>query len=421
MYMRYHPSTAHIFKTLLHLTLIINIVVAPPPDIPEWENFIYQIEGEAILNNQKTVVSIEGWDVHRGTRYPEPCYKLEDADTFTTFTFINVKRLAINISIYRDRELDGDLTWEFFQDDECRVENHPRFLVKNGVYEFPEGAKRRAGSFKIIDPLVLRWYKDPRLTSIHEVEEQFVKTEEEWQKTYQHFQEAREQLSAGDKGLVCPVCHNELAERRPSRVYVGDCGHSYHKDCIRGWVRSRNELGRDPTAFEGRTGFPLARMADCPQCRQVVNPRTMARVPTQLVDEDDAPVIQPVQNNQASPSNDLPSLLDSPTSDLDDLLHPHQMDERIRGISSIKKPSDYDFQDRYLNLGKNLLVDPADYRGFDLRESMFQARVPRIGVPNNVARVSPLVDETDYNFMLSEAGAPEVDKISQSLREGQLG
>ncbi|KAK6543421.1 hypothetical protein TWF694_000168 [Orbilia ellipsospora] len=389
--MRYHDSVAPTFKALLYLALI-STVVAPPPTIPEWENLIYEIEGEVILDNQKTVVLIEGWDVHKGTRYPEPYDKL-----------------------------DGDLTWEFFQDDECRVENHPRFLVKSGVYEFPDSAKRRAGSFKIIDPLALRWTKDSRLTSIHEIEEQFIKTEEEWQKKHNHFQEAREKLVTGDRGMACPICHSELVERRPSKVFIGDCGHSYHRECIQGWVDSRNELGRDPAEFRERTGFPLAQMADCPQCRQVINPRTMARVTTQLLDGNNAPIIEPIQNNQASPSNDLPSILDSPGSELDDILYPHQMDERIRGTSRIKQPSQYNFQDRYLDVGKNALVDPSDYRALEVRESTLRQRGPTIRLPNNVARVSPLVDETDYNVMLSEAGAPDLDKIRQSLREGQLG
>ncbi|EPS36964.1 hypothetical protein H072_9460 [Dactylellina haptotyla CBS 200.50] len=405
------------------ITLFTTLAVAPPPEVPEWENFVYFVEGEALLDNQKVVLSIEGWDVHKGTRYPEPCYKLQDTDTLSSYVFTNVKRLEINVEFYADTKLDEGFVWEFFQDDECRAENHPRMLLRSGVYSFPESARRRAGSFKLIDPLVLRFDRDPRLTRVDEVEQQFfVKDEEGEGRMRRLFDETRDKLLAGDEDILCPICRSELAEETPGKAIVGECGHGYHPECLRGWAERRNRGGRDPAEFKQRTGFPLVRVADCPQCRKMINLRTTARVPTlqRVRDQDESgdstPPPRP-NRNQFSPSIGLPSLVNSPGSELDDLMYGQYAEERVRGVP-INRPTEYNFQKQYLN--DNPLVDPVNYNRIGMLESVWQSNGPRIRVPNIQAGVSPLVPETDHDARQDEA-LSDFNGIGRSLRNGQLG
>ncbi|KAF3910423.1 hypothetical protein ABW20_dc0105346 [Dactylellina cionopaga] len=402
-------------------------VVAPPPAVPEFEHFVYEIEGEAVVDNQKTYVSIDGWDTQKRHTAPQPCYPLEDEQTLSSYVFTNVRRLAINTVVWGEDDMDEKIIWEFYQDADCRLENHPRLLVKRGVYTWREGAKTQIGSFRQIDPLLLNFDNDSLLKKVHPAERQFVKTEDVWKKSIDQYKILRDDLISGNSEKPCAICHLPLAGQRPSKTYVTDCNHSYHGKCLGRWVATRN-ANHDPVEFEQRTGFPLTRVADCPECRKMFNYRKIARIPTYRIDEVQpegqirsgfgTPERRPNVNDQGSPENGLPSLLNTPGSVLDDLLNNHYMDERAWGNSRIRNPSaEYNFETTYLDRNVNPLVEPEDFGWSEVRETDYNTYGSHIRFD---MENKPYIPETDYQINAAENF--EVDeRIAPSVEGQQLG
>ncbi|KAK6347893.1 hypothetical protein TWF718_005713 [Orbilia javanica] len=394
------------------------------PEIPQGANFAYHIEGDAIIGNRLVPKTINGWNNHPGTRYPEPCFPLVDNQAMRIYTFEHVQNLALNVNFYDVPIRDNDIKFEFFQDDDCRVPNHPRMLYVSGEYDLPSKIKTRIGSFRLIDPLSLAFLRNPHLSRVNPSEDILLKTEERWKRDRRLFDEVVADLSAGNKERQCTICLDSLVEREPSSVLVGDCGHSYHGPCLDRWAASDSERNRrDPVEFRRRTGFPLVQLTSCPDCRKPLNPRKMAKIPTQPIEEEEEkeqedprenirfePIIRGTPerrrnanaNNNHSPTIGPPSLFTTPGSDLEDLINAEYMDERVRGPSRVRRPADYDFQSSFV--GDNPLVALPNVQlqaGPDVNDN-------------------PVVPHTDYDPTVNE-GLSGFNGIGRSLRSGQLG
>lgn len=167
-----------------------------------------------------------------------------------------------------------------------------------------------------------------------------MKTEKKWNRDKRLFDEVVADLSAGNKEWLCTICLQPLIERGPSSALLGDCGRSYHGPCLERWAASNPERNRrDPVEFRRKPGFPLVQLTSCPDRRKPLNPRKMARTPTQGVEEEEEkeedprdnireePIIRgapPQQRNVSankSPTIGPPSLFTSPGSDFKDLIN----------------------------------------------------------------------------------------------------
>ncbi|KAK6357969.1 hypothetical protein TWF730_007324 [Orbilia blumenaviensis] len=427
------------FATLvISITIFSRLSLAALPEIPEGANFVYQIDGDAIISNKLIPKTISGWNKHPGSRYPEPCFPLADTDTRKIYIFEHIRRLALNAIFYDIPRRDSDIKFEFFQDDECRVPNHPRMLYSSGEYTIPEEIKTRIGSLRLIDPLSLAFLRNPYLSRVNPSEDILLRNEERWSRDKRLFDEVRADLSAGNKDRICTICQLSLVEREPSSALLGDCGHSYHHGCLERWAAANPEGGRrDPVEFRRKTGFPLVQMTSCPDCRKPLNPRKMARIPTQGVDDEEEgdgrpdqlrnePVIprtpERQRNNIAerhnSPTIGPPSLYTSPGSDLEDLVNAEYMDERARGPSRVRRPANYDFQSAFV--GNNPLVLPEDYTNYVL-EAPFSLEGPDVLPRTNPdVNTNPFLSHTDYDHSVNE-GLSGFNGIGRSLRSGQLG
>ncbi|KAK6341588.1 hypothetical protein TWF696_008659 [Orbilia brochopaga] len=436
---------------------LLLLAAAQPPEVPEWEHFAFEIQGDAIVEDERgrthrSQVAIFGQDTHEGTRYPEPCYKLYDYDTATSFVFYNVRRLGVNVAYYDERNLDDAIIWEFFRDEDCRIENNPRMLVRSGLYNLPtEGVEWRIGSFRLIDPLPLAFDNDERLSRVTEAEaEKLLRTQEEWERSRRLFEGVREELLSGGSQLTCPICQLPLAGEALGTAWVGYCSHSYHPECMTGlWEASFNPLRRDPTQFRERTGYRLSQVVDCPQCRLPLNLRQMARIPTQRIDPgnqqqqqqlaDDrlpaAPQLQvgnqnpglqqiqpqaenadvnfntpPRLDNRLSSGIGPPSLLNTPDSDLEDFLDYYTVNERTYVPFN---------QLRNRDRASNPFVGPADFSS-DLREVPMRDGIG-LRLPGGETNVSPLVEESDWYEADVGEGISSFDGIARSLQGNQLG
>ncbi|KAJ6262949.1 hypothetical protein Dda_1507 [Drechslerella dactyloides] len=456
--------------------LLLMPAAARPPDVPEWENFAFEIQGDAIVEDEngrehRSQVAIFGQDSHDGTRIPESCYKLYDFDTGTQFRFYNVRRLGVNVNYYDDRALDQNIIWEFFRDDDCLIENAPRMLVRSGLYNLPtEGVEWRIGSFRLIDPLALRFMDDERLTRVTEAEEaRLLRTQEEWDRARRLFEDVREDLLSGASELECPICQLPLAREEITTTWVGYCSHSYHPECMTGlWQASFNPRRRDPEGFltdgdivtqRGRTGFRLSQVVDCPQCRRPLNLRQMARIPTQRVDPDagqlerqpgdQAQIPAPNENQDPNPQiiqpqgqgnlNINPNVADEGVH----LLTPPRLDNRDRLSSGLGPPSIQttpgseldEFLDYYTvreraniffnpminrDRAPNPFIGPVDFTS-DVREVPMRQgiglRLPDAGGTNP----SPLVEEGDFYEADVGEGISSFNGITRSLLRNQLG
>ncbi|KAK6501231.1 hypothetical protein TWF481_009075 [Arthrobotrys musiformis] len=417
------------------------LTAAALPEIPQGANFVYHIEGDAIISHRLVPKSISGWNKHPGTRYPEPCFPIVDTETRKLYTFEHVRKLALNVEFYGIPNRDTDIKFEFFQDDDCRVPNHPRMLYSPGEYDIPQEIKNRIGSFRLIDPLSLAFLRNPHLSRVNPSEDILLKNEERWTRDRRLFDEVVTDLSAGNKERLCTICLHSLVDREPSSVLVGDCGHSYHGPCLKRWADANPESNhRDPVEFRRKTGFPLVQMTSCPDCRKPLNPRKMARIPTQGVEEEEEKEQDPGDrirgeaqiprtperqrriyadaNNNHSPTIGPPSLFTTPGSDLEDLINAEYMDEKARGASRVKRPANYNFQASFV--GNNPLVLPEDYAS-EVLEAPLNIQGPDIQLPTNPeANDNPFVPHTDYDPSVSE-GLSGFNGIGRSLRSGQIG
>ncbi|KAK6518339.1 hypothetical protein TWF506_005498 [Arthrobotrys conoides] len=425
--------------TVIFIAIFSLLALAEPPPVPEGANFIYHIEGDAIISNQLVPKTITGWNKHPGTRYPEPCFPLVDTETRRIYTFQYVTTLALNAVFYDIPNRDGEITFEFFQDGGCRVPNHPRMLYTSGEYDIPKGLKTRIGSLRLIDPLSLFFSRDRLVSRVDVSEQPLVKSKDTWPRDRRLFDEVSADVLAGNQERLCTICLNSLAETdgEPSRALLADCGHSYHAGCLTRWAAANPERNRrDPVEFRRKTGFPLVQLTSCPDCRKPVNPRNMARITTQAVEERkeedprdnirNEPIIRGTperrrnynaQNNH-SPTIGPPSLFTTPGSDLEDLVNAEYMDEKARGRSRVKKPAYYDFQSAFV--GNNPLVLPEDYTD-EVLEAPFSIQGPGVQLPTNPdTGENPLIPDTDHDPSVNEE-ISDFNGIGRSLRSGQLG
>ncbi|KAF3289248.1 hypothetical protein TWF970_003029 [Orbilia oligospora] len=433
--------------TVLFLAVFPLLAIAELPEIPEGANFAYHIEGDAIIRDRLVPKTIDGWGKHPGTRYPEPCFPLMNTETRRIYTFGHVTKLALNAAFYDIPNRDDDIKFEFFQDDECRIPNHPRMLYINGEYEIPEEIKTRMGSLILIDPLSLTFTRNPYPYSFWRVnasENVLVKSKENWDRDRRLFGEVTTDLSAGNQERSCTICLNSLVEKEPSTVLLGDCGHSYHGPCLDRWAAAHPERNpRDPVEFKRRTGFPLAQLTPCPTCRKPLNRRKMARIPTQVAEEEerkeeeprgirdprdnirDEPILRGTPErrrndpmnvniyNDYSSTIGPPSLFTTPGSDLEDLVNAEYMDEKARGASRVKRPANYDFQSSFV--GNNPLVLPEDYTS-EVLEAPFNIQGPEVQLTEN-----PETNDSPFVPNPLDEGISGFNGIGRSLRSGQLG
>ncbi|KAK6532372.1 hypothetical protein TWF281_006561 [Arthrobotrys megalospora] len=394
------------------------LAVAALPEIPRGADFAYEIDGDVIIDFQLEPKNITGWDHYPGTKYPEPCIPLTDSQTKMVYTFEHVRRLALKVDFYGVPLRDNAITFEFFQDKDCRVRNHPRMLYNSGEYPMLEDVITRIGGLRLIDPLALAFARRkpeyPFLSQVNPSENILLKTEERWDRDRRIIDEVGTDLSTGNLDRICTICQQSLIERQPSLTLVGDCGHAYHALCLERWKSSYPEYNRrDPLEFQQRTGFPLVQMTSCPDCRKPLNLRKMSKNPTRGTDRNQPSQIQPEifgsperrgnVDNDRSAMIGPPSLYTTPGSDLEDLVNPIYMDERIRGVSRIKRPADFDFQSSFVR--HNPLVGP---------EIRLQ--------PDPEANIDPVVLPTEYDYDPSVSeGIPNPNSISRSLLSGQLG